>query len=84
MRVASSPAAAIDFIRQAMPSGPNDAGEAEYDYERKLVTEFQCIYRTTFQLRALMSIVARTRTLCPSYYTHPLRNRCTSFYDCQD
>ena len=34
LRVASLPAAAIDFLREAMPSGHNDAGEAEYDYER--------------------------------------------------
>lgn len=34
LRVASLPAAAINFLRQAMPSGQNDAGEAEYDYER--------------------------------------------------
>ena len=34
LRIASLPAAAIDFLRQAMPSGRNDSGEAEYDYER--------------------------------------------------
>ena len=34
LRIASLPAAAIDFLRQAMPSGKNDSGEAEYDYER--------------------------------------------------
>ena len=34
LRVASLPAAAIDFLRQAMHSSQNDAGEAEYDYER--------------------------------------------------
>ena len=34
LRIASLPAAAIDFLRQAMPSGQNDSGEAEYDYER--------------------------------------------------
>ncbi|KAF8810979.1 actinin-like protein [Phlegmacium glaucopus] len=34
LRIASLPATAIDFLREAMPSGKNDAGEAEYDYER--------------------------------------------------
>ena len=34
LRIASLPAAAIDFLRQAMPGGRNDSGEAEYDYER--------------------------------------------------
>ena len=34
LRIASLPAAAIDFLSQAMPSGRNDSGEAEYDYER--------------------------------------------------
>jgi hypothetical protein len=33
LRIASLPAASIDFLRQAMPSGKNDFGEAEYDYE---------------------------------------------------
>lgn len=34
LRIASLPVAVIDFLREAMPSGKNDAGEAEYDYER--------------------------------------------------
>ena len=34
LRIASLPATAIYFLRQAMPSNQNDSGEAEYDYER--------------------------------------------------
>ena len=34
LRLASLPASAIDFLREAMPSSENDAGEVEYDYER--------------------------------------------------
>ncbi|KAL7280110.1 hypothetical protein ACG7TL_006526 [Trametes sanguinea] len=36
LRVAHLPANAIDFLRQAMPSSANGAGEPEYDYERWL------------------------------------------------
>ena len=41
LRVASLPASAIEFLRQAMPSAPNDAGESEYDYERWIEEVFE-------------------------------------------
>jgi cofilin len=34
LRIASLPATAIDFLREAMPCSQNDTGEAEYNYER--------------------------------------------------
>ncbi|CAA7270705.1 unnamed protein product [Cyclocybe aegerita] len=33
LRLAHLPAVAIDYLRDAMPSGRNEAGEAEFDYE---------------------------------------------------
>ncbi|KAH9851694.1 actinin-like protein [Lenzites betulinus] len=41
LRVAHLPASAIDFLRQAMPSETNNAGESEYDYERWLDEVFE-------------------------------------------
>lgn len=41
LRVASLPASVIEFLRQAMPSSPNDAGEPEYDYERWIEEVFE-------------------------------------------
>ena len=41
LRVASLPASAIEFLRQVMPSAPNEAGEPEYDYERWLDEVFE-------------------------------------------
>ncbi|KAI0373677.1 actinin-like protein [Pilatotrama ljubarskyi] len=41
LRVAHLPASAIDFLRQAMPSSANDAGEPEYDYERWIDEVFE-------------------------------------------
>ncbi|KAF5317553.1 hypothetical protein D9619_013164 [Psilocybe cf. subviscida] len=34
LRLAHLPASSIDYLREAMPSMRNDAGEPEYDYER--------------------------------------------------
>lgn len=34
LRLAHLPPAAIDYLREAMPNGRNEAGEAEYDYEK--------------------------------------------------
>ncbi|TFK33014.1 actinin-like protein [Crucibulum laeve] len=36
LRIAHLPAGAIDYLRGAMPSAPNEAGEPEYNYERWL------------------------------------------------
>lgn len=36
LRIAHLPNTAIEYLREAMPSAPNMAGEAEYDYERWL------------------------------------------------
>ncbi|KAL0058237.1 alpha-actinin [Marasmius tenuissimus] len=36
LRIAHLPASAIEYLREAMPSKPNEAGEPEYDYERWL------------------------------------------------
>ena len=33
LRVAHLPAAAVEYLRQAMPTVQNDAGEVQYDYE---------------------------------------------------
>ncbi|KAI8994227.1 actinin-like protein [Trametes punicea] len=41
LRVAHLPASAIEFLRQAMPSSANGAGEPEYDYERWLDEVFE-------------------------------------------
>lgn len=41
LRVAHLPASAIEFLRQVMPSSPNDVGEPEYDYERWLDEVFE-------------------------------------------
>ncbi|KZT67258.1 actinin-like protein [Daedalea quercina L-15889] len=40
LRVAQLPASAIEYLRQAMPSAANGAGEAEYDYEAWLDAVF--------------------------------------------
>lgn len=34
LRLAHLPSAAVEYLREAMPSGKNEAGEAEYDYEK--------------------------------------------------
>ena len=34
LRLASLPAGVIDFLRENMPRGHNDVGEAEYYYDR--------------------------------------------------
>jgi len=34
LRLAHLPPAAIEYLREAMPSGKNGAGEAQYDYEK--------------------------------------------------
>ncbi|KDR83148.1 hypothetical protein GALMADRAFT_56855 [Galerina marginata CBS 339.88] len=34
LRIAHLPAASIDYLREAMPRGQSNGGEAEYDYER--------------------------------------------------
>lgn len=34
LRLAHLPPAAVEYLREAMPSGKNEAGEAEYDYEK--------------------------------------------------
>jgi len=36
LRIAHLPQSAIDYLREAMPSTSNEAGEPEYDYERWL------------------------------------------------
>ncbi|KAF9013185.1 calponin homology domain-containing protein [Cyathus striatus] len=36
LRIAQLPAASIEYLQNAMPSSPNEAGELEYDYERWL------------------------------------------------
>jgi hypothetical protein len=36
LRIAHLSQPAIDYLREAMPSSPNEAGEPEYDYERWL------------------------------------------------
>ena len=41
LRVASLPASTIEFLRQAMPSSLNEAGEPEYDYERWIEEVFE-------------------------------------------
>ena len=33
LRIAKLPAPAIDYLRDAIPSAPNEAGEPMYDYE---------------------------------------------------
>ncbi len=34
LRLAHLPPAAVEYLREAMPNGRNEAGEAEYDYEQ--------------------------------------------------
>ncbi len=34
LRLAHLPPAAIEYLREAMPTGKNDVGETEYDYEK--------------------------------------------------
>ncbi|KAH9924294.1 actinin-like protein [Epithele typhae] len=41
LRVASLPASAIEFLRQAMPLTQNDIGEPEYDYESWIEEVFE-------------------------------------------
>lgn len=36
LRLAQLPSGSIEYLREAMPSGANEAGELEYDYERWL------------------------------------------------
>jgi hypothetical protein len=36
LRIAHLPPPAIEYLREAMPSKSNEAGEPEYDYERWL------------------------------------------------
>jgi len=36
LRIAHLSQPAIDYLREAMPSSPSEAGEPEYDYERWL------------------------------------------------
>lgn len=36
LRLAQLPAPAIEYLRNAIPSAPNEVGEPEYDYERWL------------------------------------------------
>lgn len=33
LRVAQVPVNSIEYLREVMPSGQNEVGEAEYDYE---------------------------------------------------
>jgi hypothetical protein len=40
LRLAQLPPSAIDFLRQAVPSAPNEVGEAMYDYEAWLDEAF--------------------------------------------
>ena len=41
LRLAHIPASAIDYLREAMPAAPNQAGEPEYDYEAWLDSVFE-------------------------------------------
>jgi hypothetical protein len=36
MRIAHLPVSAVEYLREVMPSGRNEAGEPEYDYEQWL------------------------------------------------
>ncbi|KAF8262271.1 calponin homology domain-containing protein [Lactarius quietus] len=41
LRLAHIPASAIDYLREVMPSTPNEAGEREYDYDSWLDSVFE-------------------------------------------
>jgi hypothetical protein len=41
LRLAHIPAGAIDYLREVMPSTPNEAGEREYDYDAWLDSVFE-------------------------------------------
>jgi hypothetical protein len=41
LRLAHIPASAIEYLREVMPSTPNEAGEREYDYDAWLDSVFE-------------------------------------------
>lgn len=43
LRIAHIPAAALEYLREAMPSSFSETGEPEYDYERWLDDVFASV-----------------------------------------